>query len=269
MTFRIGKRIEGSLTEIGGNPELEYAYSNGTYLGYAYPKGTLERLMALKKAGEDVEIVYDGNNFAGYGYVTRERETADDENPFVAGAKLTMFDAIELKPSGDTQDHAFEGLTINRSDNGNVQEMFVKKGYAGTKVDMVKEKDENGKEILTDYVVGVDKDGKPITQKGYIWGADTVERPDTDILYYDLDSLSLTWTEKIDGRDLLYGWDKKHKKVSIQQLESDKQNQDKSDREPSIYAFSGGQAVFEFTGGDFTKLSYDLSLIHISEPTRP
>lgn len=257
VTFRIGKRIEGSLTEIGGNPELEYAYSNGTYLGYAYPKGTLERLMALKKAGEDVEIVYDGNNFAGYGYVTRERETADDENPFVAGAKLTMFDAIELKPSGDTQDHAFEGLTINRSDNGNVQEMFVKKGYAGTKVDMVKEKDENGKEILTDYVVGVDKDGKPITQKGYIWGADTVERPDTDILYYDLDSLSLTWTEKIDGRDLLYGWDKKHKKVSIQQLESDKQNQDKSDREPSIYAFSGGQAVFEFTGGDFTKLSYD------------
>lgn len=257
VTFRIGKRIEGSLTEIGGNPELEYAYSNGTYLGYAYPKGTLERLMALKKAGEDVEIVYDGNNFAGYGYVTRERETADDENPFVAGAKLTMFDAIELKPSGDTQDHAFEGLTINRSDNGNVQEMFVKKGYAGTKVEMVKEKDENGKEILTDYVVGVDKDGKPITQKGYIWGADTVERPDTDILYYDLDSLSLTWTEKIDGRDLLYGWDKKHKKVSIQQLESDKQNQDKSDREPSIYAFSGGQAVFEFTGGDFTKLAYD------------
>lgn len=257
VTFRIGKRIEGSLTEIGGNPELEYAYSNGTYLGYAYPKGTLERLMALKKAGEDVEIVYDGNNFAGYGYVTRERETADDENPFVAGAKLTMFDAIELKPSGDTQDHAFEGLTVNRSDNGNVQEMFVQKGYAGTKVDMVKEKDENGKEILTDYVVGVDKDGKPITQKGYIWGADTVERPDTDILYYDLDSLSLTWTEKIDGRDLLYGWDKKHKKVSIQQLESDKQNQDKSDHEPSIYAFSGGQAVFEFTGGDFTKLAYD------------
>ena len=36
VTFKIGDRIEGTLTEIGGNPSLQYAYdNNGQYLGYA------------------------------------------------------------------------------------------------------------------------------------------------------------------------------------------------------------------------------------------
>ena len=33
-----------------------------------------------KAAGEQVEIVYSHGTFAGYGYVTRTLETADDEN---------------------------------------------------------------------------------------------------------------------------------------------------------------------------------------------
>lgn len=74
VTFQVGTRIEGTLTEIGGNPDLEYAYQNGQYLGYAYEKGTLESLKALKKAGEQVEIVYENGQFAGYGYVTRTRK---------------------------------------------------------------------------------------------------------------------------------------------------------------------------------------------------
>lgn len=257
VTFRIGTRIEGSMAEIGGNDNLEYAYSNGQYLGYAWEKGTLETLQALKEAGELVEIVYNQGQFAGYGYITRTRDTDDDVNPYVVGAKLTLFDAIELTPSGDSEDHAFDGLQINRSNSGNVLEMFVKQGYAGQKTEMVKETDENGKEILTDYVVGVDENGQAMTKKGYTWKEGTVERPDTDILYYDLDSLSLTWTETVDNRKILYGWDKDHKKVSIAQIESDKVNYKKSDLEPSIYAFQGGQAVFEFVGGDFTKLSFD------------
>ena len=145
VTFRIGERVDGSLTEIGGNPQLEYAYSNGVYLGYAYPKGTLERLQALKEAGEQVEIVWEDGHFAGYGYVTRTRDTDDDANPYVAGARMTLFDAIELTPSGDTEDHAYEGLTVNRSNTGTVLEMFVRKGYAGEK-DRAGEGDgENGK----------------------------------------------------------------------------------------------------------------------------
>ena len=256
VTFRVGGRVEGSLTEIGGNPELEYAYADGRYLGYAYEKGTLERLKALKDAGERVEIVYENGQFAGYGYVTRTRDTDDDENPYVAGAKMTLFDAIELTPSGDSEDFAYEGLTVNRSNNGNVREMFVKKGYAGRKTEMVKEVDASGREILTDYVTGVDADGMPVTEKGYVWKEGTVERPDTDILYYDLDSLSLTWTERVDGRRILFGWDKNHRKTAVEQLESDKANYGKSDREPSIYAFKGGQAYLEFVGGDLMKLSY-------------
>ena len=66
--------------------------------------------------------------------------------------------------------------------------MFVRKGYAGEKTELVKETDENGKEILEDYVVGTGEDGRPVTKKGYVWKEGRVERPDTDILYYDLDS---------------------------------------------------------------------------------
>ena len=258
VTFQIGERIEGSITEIGGNPALQYAYDdNGLYLGYAYPKGTLERLEALREAGEQVELVYDGNHFAGYGYVTRTRETDDDENPYVAGAKMTLFDAIELTPSGDTEDFAYEGLSIERNGTNNVTGMTVKKGYAGEKTELVKEVDEQGEPILTDYVTGVDEEGKPVTGKGYVWTEGTVERPDTEILYYDLDDLSLTWTERIDGKKILYGWNKDHQKVSVAQIQSDQENYEKTDRELSLYAFKGGQPYLELVGGDLTKVSYD------------
>lgn len=257
VTFRVGERVEGSLTEIGGDPQLEYAYSNGVYLGYAYPKGTLERLAALKEAGEQVELVYEGGHFAGYGYVTRTRETDDDANPYVAGAVMTLFDAIELKPSGDTEDLAYEGLRIERNDNGSIRRMYVQKGFAGEKTELVKELDENGEPVLEDYVVEIGEDGTPVTKKGYVWKEGTVERPDTDLLYYDLDSLSVTWTERMDGRDILYGWDKDHQKTAVEQIQSDMQNHHKNDREPSIYAFKGGQPYLEFVGGDLTKVSYN------------
>lgn len=241
VTFKISGRIEGSLTEIGNNPDLIYAWDNGTYLGYAYRKGTLEKLTALKDAGEQVEIVFDGSNFAGYGYVTRKRETQDDANPYVAGAVMTLFDAIALTPSGDTQDHAFSGLNIRRTDTNNIQQMYIEQGYAGEKIEFIKEPDDSA------------------AASGYIWNAKTVMRPDTDILYYDLDSLSVTWREAADGREILYGWDKNHTKTALEQLEADKAGNagQSAQSDLSIYAFKGGQAFLEFTGGDFTKISYD------------
>ena len=258
VTFRIGERIEGGLTEIGGNRALQYAYDdNGTYLGYAYPKGTLERLAALREAGEQVEIVYDGSHFAGYGYVTKRRETDDDENPYVAGARLTLFDAIELIPSGDSEDLAFEGLSVERNLSNSVINMTVKQGFAGEKTELVREEDENGEPILTDYVTGLDEEGNPVAEKGYVWKEGTVERPDTEILYYPLDGLSLTWTEQLHGRRVLYGWDKNHQKVSVSQLQADQTSQGKADKELSLYAFKGGQPYLELVGGDLTKLSYD------------
>ena len=249
VTFQIGERIDGSLTEIGGNPDLQYAYDdNGIYLGYAYPKGTLERLAALKKAGEQVKLVYDGTHFAGYGFVTKDRDTNDDENPYTAGARMTLFDAVELKPSGDTEDFSYEGLEIQRSVNGNVKNMIVKQGYAGKKIELLKEKDADGREILIDYVTGFDADGTPVKEKGYVWKEGTVERPDTEILYYDLDNLSLTWNENIDGRKKLFGWNQFHQKVSVEQIQEE--------GEKTIFAFKGGKAYLEFSGGDLTKLSY-------------
>ena len=156
---------------------------------------------------------------------------------YVAGALLTLYDAIELYPSGDREDQAFQGLKIRRSNTGNVEEMIVKKGAAGEKTEYVRERQESG--------------------EGDLWKAEIIERPDTEILFYSLDDLSLTFEERIGGERILFGWDRDHKKTAVGQLMADREKHEKTDREYSIYGFSGGRPLFEFTGGDLTKLSYD------------
>lgn len=56
-----------------------------------------------------MEIVYENGIFQGYGYVTRTLETAGDQNRYVAGAEMALFEAIEVRPSGDTGDHRMGG----------------------------------------------------------------------------------------------------------------------------------------------------------------
>lgn len=226
VTYKVSGRVDASLARMGGSPDYEYAYENGHYLGYAWKKGTLEYLKARKDAGEEVDIVYYGRSFAGYGYVTKPLATADDANPYVAGAVMTLFDAIQVNPSGDSQDHGFEGLVIERSATGNVTRMYVREGSAGDKTELL--------QVNTD--------------DGVFWTAKTVERPDTDILYYDLDSLDLFQEEVIEGRKLRYGYDKNHRKLELSQLVSHQRN--------SIFAFKGGIPYLEFEGGDFTKIVY-------------
>lgn len=257
VTYKVSGRMDGKLVDIGNNPDYVYAYRHGDYQGYAWKKGTLEYLLSRKAAGEQVELVYEGSLFAGYGYVTRTLETADDENPYVAGAVMTLFDALELKASGDREDHAYEGLVIERSSTGNVSRMYVKEGYAGEKTEFVREKDEDGKEITVRYQAGVDRHQNPVYADGHVWSGVTVQRGDTDILYYDLDDLEVTATEWVDGRNILYGYDRNHRKVPIAQIESDKANFTRTDTEHSIYAFRGGVPYLEFTGGDFTRISYN------------
>ena len=174
VTYKVSGRIDGSLTRIGSNPSYEYAYENGDYLGYAWQKGTLEYLNARKAAGETVDIVYQGRTFAGYGYVTRKLETSDDINPYVTGAVMTLFEAIELTPSGDREDYAYEGLEIERSATGNISRMYIKQGHAGSSIEFVREVQESGDSDVSTC-----------------WTAKTVERDDTDILYYDLDHLDI------------------------------------------------------------------------------
>ena len=234
VTFQISGRVDGTLAEIGGNPNYEYAYQNGTYMGYAWKKGTLEYLAALKEAGEDVEIVYHGSLFAGYGYVTRPLETADDANSYVAGALMTLYEGIELHPSGDSQDAAYGGLNVERSGAGNVTRMYVEKEFAGTRTEFMQVQ-ENGSSV---------------------WSAETVQRPDTDILFYDLGGLELFRTEIIEGKKRTFAYGRNHEKLELEQMEEDKQHIDRTDGGYSIFAFQGGKAVLELEGGDFTKISY-------------
>lgn len=270
VTYQISGRIDGSLAQIGGNPNYEYAYENGCYAGYAWKKGTLEHLAARKAAGEQVEIVYEGSLFAGYGYVTRPLETADDETPYVAGALMTLFEALELKPSGDTEDCAYKGLVVERDGASNVTRMYVKEGFAGTYTDFVKETDEAGKEIITSWQTGVDEAGKPLTKRGNVWTAKTLERPDTDILYYDLGGLDILTEVEAEHRKILCGYDRNHRKVQISQMESDRRNHKKTDREHALFAFRDSVPYLEITGGDFTKLTYSAvdKVITVAEGTR-
>lgn len=137
VTYRVSGRIDGKLSEIGNNPDYEYAYSDaGEYLGYAWKKGTLEYLTERQKAGENVKIAYEGNVFAGYGYVTKTLGTADDANKYVAGATMTLFDALEITESGDTQDHKYNGLVIERDGNNNISRSMLKKAMREEKLNL-------------------------------------------------------------------------------------------------------------------------------------
>ncbi len=248
VTYRVSGRVDGSLTEIGNHPDYVYAYDNGDYLGYAWKKGTLEQLAARKAAGEQVEIVYEGGVFAGYGYVTRTLDTADDVNPYVAGAVMSLYEALELSPSGDTEDHAYKGLVIERSESSRVTRMYVKQGFAGTRIQFGPAQAEESEPDLST---------EPGCDAGTgIWSAISIERPDTDILYYDLSGLSVTSEQNVDGRRVVYGYDRNQNRIPIIQVQSDQQNYEKTDREPSVFAWKDGKVYLEFVGGDLTKLRY-------------
>lgn len=206
VTWRFSGRVDGSLAQIGDDPNYEYAYLNGEYQGYGWRKGTLEYLTALKNAGHQVEIAYDGTLFAGYGYITDQLESADDENPYVPGALMTLYEAAELIPSGKQGDGAYENLTIERNLSQEVTRMFLKDGQ--------------------------------------------------DILYYDLSHLTVFEYSWADGQRVCYGYDENHQKVSIQQLEQERRNHEKTDKECSIYAFRDGLPYLELAGGDFSNVFY-------------
>ena len=256
VSYKISGRVDGKYSEIGKNPDLVYAYRDGKYLGYAWQKGTLEYLEERKAAGEKVEIVYSHGTFAGYGYVTRTLETADDENGYVAGALMTLFDAIPVERSGFEGDEAYNGLKIERNLTNNITRMYIEQGYAGEKVEFVREKDEAGKELEVTFSAGIDKDGNTISATGGVWSAVTLQRPDTDILYYDLDGLDPYQERYIDGQFITYVYDKTHKQTPVEDAERDRRNFEKTDIEHSMYVFKDGVPYLEITEGDFTKVKY-------------
>ena len=275
VTYRVSGRVDGSLTDLKKRDDLELAYIDTQYQGYGYYKGTLEYLALLKDKYDalggvwGVDIVYIDGIFAGYGYVTRPLETSDDISPYVAGAKLTLFEAIRLRrnesynfgksdyafsfPDMSGNDHA---LIVERDLNHNVTRMYVEEGYAGIKTTYLPERDASGNPITTDFATGYTFDGKPIVTNGYVWDVATIERHDTDILHYDLDSLDVTVDVNVDGVMKHYGYDKDHNRVVIDDIEHDKASYQKTDNEFSIYAFKGGVPYLEFVGGDFSHITY-------------
>ena len=57
VTYCTRTRVEGSETELTakyGKDNLEFAYKGGTYLNYAWYKGTAEYLESRKQAGDEV-----------------------------------------------------------------------------------------------------------------------------------------------------------------------------------------------------------------------
>ncbi len=281
VTYKVSGRVEGKMAAVGGRDDLEYAYLAGKYQGYAYYKGTLEYLAQLRKIYEDdgdpltsVEIIYEDTLFTGYAYVKRPLETSDDDNKYVTGAKFTLVDAIQLRRnpaygfgSSDYGDYAFtfpdaedkkHGLIVERNDTtSNVTRMYVEQGYAGAKTIYKIETDAAGNPITTSTLTGYTKDGKPVYTEGYRYISETIERPDTDILFYDLDSLEVVFDETEDGVTRHYGYDFNKNRVELALLEHDKHNFETTDKEYSIYAFKGSVPVYEFVGGDFNHISYN------------
>lgn len=229
VTYQTETRVEGTELELKqryGAENLEFAYKNGTYLGYAWFKGTLESLLARKEAGEDVEPVYLNGVFAGYGLVSRPLDTADDKNRYAAGARMALYDAIEIRENGDSGDYGYDGVEVVRDRNNNVQSVKVKKGYAGSTVEFINKQDQAGS------LSGGTGEGT--------WTYETIDREDTDILFYSLADLTVTETGA-DGA--VYGYDRNSNKVSVK-------------KRKSIFVLKAGKPVFELEGGDLTKVRY-------------
>ncbi|WP_124068045.1 SpaA isopeptide-forming pilin-related protein [Clostridium sp. E02] len=230
VTYKTDTRLEGTELELKqkyGTENLEFAYKNGTYLGYAWYKGTMEYLQSRKDAGEDVNLIYVDGVFAGYGLIERTLDTDDDQNRYVAGAKMALYDAIAVTESGDSGDLKYHGVEVARDRNNNVQSVKVLKGYAGNTVEFLRKEDTEGS------LTGETGNGT--------WTYKTIERGDTDILFYSLGGLKVTETET-DGK--IYGYDKDGNRVQVKNQES-------------IYVLKAGQPFFELTGGDLLAVKYN------------
>lgn len=274
VTYQWSGRLDGSVTHLiqtYGSDNVELAYAlNGKYLGYGWRKGTLEYLEQRKKQEqknkEIVELQYNEHGiFAGYAYITKKLETTDDENRYVAGAVMTLYDAVEVyKLPSAAGDDRFPGVTIERNSNGDVTNVYVQKGYAGNKVEFVLSNGEEADENSYDQKDEINDKGEGT------WIAKTIERNDTPILYYNLNDLIITTNDtyhtqmaenqkavdaifganRYDKEQSLYGLNRAGDVVNINQHE---------ETDFTVFAFQSGNTdpVFEFVGGDFREIRYN------------
>jgi LPXTG-motif cell wall-anchored protein len=274
VTYKWSGRMEGTVSHIiqtYGSENVELAYApNGTYLGYGWKKGTLEYLELRKENestnNESVDIKYNEYGvFSGYAYITKELETTDNNNRYIAGAVMTLYDAVEVyknpKMAGDDR---FPGVVVERNSNGDITSVYVEKGYAGSKVEYVLSNGDGSEDASYDQ-----KDEINDTGKGK-WIAKTIDRSDTPILYYNLNDLIITTNDtyftqqsennkeidkvfganRFDKEGILYGINRDGDVVNATQ-------QDEFDF--TLFAFRKGDTnpVFEFEGGDYNEIKYN------------
>ena len=124
------------MTELSnryGLENLELAYNaSGTFLGYGWSKGWLDSLRAKQEAGEWIDLIYEDQVFTGKAIWHRVPDTAHALNRYLPGASMCLYDAIEVKKNGDSEDRAYAGVNVVRDSFGNVIRMYVQKGYAET-----------------------------------------------------------------------------------------------------------------------------------------
>lgn len=236
-------RLEGGLTELKekyGLGRLELAYNaSGTYLGYGWRRGFLENLKHRQAAGERIELFYEDGVFTGKAGLKRGLETADDENRYLPGALMTLYDAIKVTAEKGQEDYGYSGVKVKRDPNGNVTDMYVQKGYGGNQIKYVLEKTdpaESGNGKVDPYTYDDQEDDKG---RG-TWIGKTVEREDTDILFFGLGGLDVLKREK----GSLYGYDAEGN--SIQAKDG-----------ASIFALKSGRAFLEIICGDYENLHYN------------
>lgn len=217
VTYRYSGRLDGTISELSGYGDMVYAYDDsGHYRGYAWKKGTLEYLVQLKD-------VYDNDSDP-----RTKVEIVYDGSLFAGYGYIKR----PLLTSGDSNKFAagadlalFEALELVRNENSE----------PGTS-------DFSFKNLIVarnanSSVKSMKADGR-------------------DILFYTFDSLSVAETKIIGGKAFVCGYDKNRNPVSLKQLTSDGHNYVKDDNEISVYGFKGSVPVFEFVGGDLTKLRY-------------
>ena len=121
--------------------------------------------------------------------------TAGDTNRYLPGAVMTLYDAIEVKVNGDSEDFQFDGVNVERDRYGNVMNMYVQKGSPGHRLNSClirQSRAVTDSRILSITPITIRRDDKG---EG-TWSYKTVERENTDILYYDPGGLDVLTEEK-------------------------------------------------------------------------
>lgn len=241
-SYELNGRLEGTITELKaeyGLENLELAYNaSGRYLGYGWKKGFLDSLKQKQAAGEQIKILYEDGGFTGKARLTKELETADDVNRYLPGAVMTLYDAVEVRLNGDSEDYKYDGVNVERDRYGNVKNISIRKGYAGTAIQYVLDKTAPGginEDDYKNYTYDQQEDDKGAGT----WTYKTVEREDTDILFYDLGSLDVLTEDK----GILYSHDRTGRKLQVKNGDS-------------IFALKNGTPFLEIISNDYENLKY-------------